>query len=309
MTVAMTQFSRRVFAAVLIVIAVAAVIYSIQILLLAFAGILLALFFRSSGMWLQRLTGLSIKWSMALTLLVFATLAFSALWLFGLQIVNQAHQLSWAVSQAYSQFHEKLVQYHVASNNPATSGLSLESPAKEAASSVLWMVAGGVLILFLGIYLSVTPELYTELFLSFFRRPIRVRAAELLDSIGTALRWWLAGQLISMAVVGAITIAGLSIVGAPMPVSLGVLAMILTFVPYIGAIASAVPAVLLAFTIDSRQTLSVMLVYLIAHIVEGYIVTPLIQHRLVYLPPALILATQFLCTSLPEPSESCWPLH
>ena len=42
------------------------------------------------------------------------------------------------------------------------------------------------------------------------------------------------------------------------------------------------------------MTLSVMLVYLIAHIVEGYIVTPLIQHRLVYLPPALILATQFL---------------
>jgi predicted PurR-regulated permease PerM len=37
-----------------------------------------------------------------------------------------------------------------------------------------------------------------------------------------------------------------------------------------------------------------MLVYLIAHVVEGYIVTPLIQHRLVYLPPALILAMQFL---------------
>jgi predicted PurR-regulated permease PerM len=28
-------------------------------------------------------------------------------------------------------------------------------------------------------------------------------------------------------------------------------------------------------------------------VTEGYIVVPLIQHRLVYLPPALILATQF----------------
>jgi predicted PurR-regulated permease PerM len=38
----------------------------------------------------------------------------------------------------------------------------------------------------------------------------------------------------------------------------------------------------------------VVLVYFIAHVVEGYIVTPMVQHRLVYLPPALILATQFL---------------
>jgi predicted PurR-regulated permease PerM len=35
-------------------------------------------------------------------------------------------------------------------------------------------------------------------------------------------------------------------------------------------------------------------VYLAAHVVEGYIVTPLIQHRLLYLPPALILVTQFV---------------
>jgi len=38
----------------------------------------------------------------------------------------------------------------------------------------------------------------------------------------------------------------------------------------------------------------VVLVYLIAHVVEGYIVVPLIQHKFVYLPPALILAMQFL---------------
>jgi len=57
---------------------------------------------------------------------------------------------------------------------------------------------------------------------------------------------------------------------------------------------SAVPAVLLAFTKGSDTAFYVILVYLIAHVVEGYIVVPLIQHRMVYLPPAMILATQFL---------------
>jgi predicted PurR-regulated permease PerM len=35
-----------------------------------------------------------------------------------------------------------------------------------------------------------------------------------------------------------------------------------------------------------------MLLYLLAHVVEGYIVVPIVQHKLVYLPPALILTTQ-----------------
>jgi len=97
-----------------------------------------------------------------------------------------------------------------------------------------------------------------------------------------------------MAVVGVITAIGLLIIGAPMAISLSLLAALLTFVPYVGAVVSAVPAVLLAFTKGSDTAFYVILVYLIAHVVEGYIVVPLIQHRMVYLPPAMILATQFL---------------
>src|SRR5205085_10910881 len=134
---------------------------------------------------------------------------------------------------------------------------------------------------------------YTALFLSFFTQKSRQRAQRILDDTAAALRWWLLGQLIAMAVVGVITTVGLLIIGAPMAVPLGVLAMLLTFVPFVGAVVSAIPAVLLAFTRDSRMALYVVLVFLIAHVVEGYIVTPLIQHRLVYLPPAMILATQF----------------
>src|SRR5262249_40414357 len=99
---------------------------------------------------------------------------------------------------------------------------------------------------------------------------------------------------------------GLLIIGAPMAISLSLLAALLTFVPYVGAVVSAVPAVLLAFTKGSDTAFYVILVYLIAHVVEGYIVVPLIQHRMVYLPPAMILATQFLGTLLRNPgSNTC----
>jgi len=280
---------------VLVVGLVAAVAYSFQILLLVFAGILLAVLLRSAGNWIARHTRLSIRWSMAIVLIVFGIAFFGSIGMFGLHIFEQADALFWAVSQAYQQFHDKLAQYHIAGSRAAgTAGLNLESPAKAAASGLLWLTASVVLVLFIGIYLAIAPQLYTELFLGFFEGATRRRVGRLLEAIGGALRWWLAGQFIAMAAVGIITTVGLLLIGAPMAISLGVLAMLLTFVPYVGAIVSAVPAVLLAFTINGHMAFYVMLIYLVAHIVEGYILVPMIQHRLVYLPPAMILAAQFL---------------
>ena len=294
MTADSARVGRQVFVAVLVLALAAVVAYSFQILLLVFAGILLAVLLRSAGNWLADHTRLSIRWCMAIVLITFGIIFFGSIGMFGLQIVHQADELFSAVSQAYDQFHDKLAQYHIGCSAAGTGDSTLESPAKAAASGVIWLVASMVMVLFIGIYLAISPQLYTDLFLSFFADPMRRRVARLLEAMGSALRWWLTGQLIAMAAVGVITTGGLLLIGAPMAISLGVLAMLLTFVPYVGAIVSAIPAILLAFTKDGHMAYYVILVYLLAHIVEGYILVPLIQHKLVYLPPAMILAWQFL---------------
>lgn len=289
----MMRFGRRAFAVVLIVVLVVAVISAAQILLLVFAGILLAIFLRTLGSWLHARTRLSMNWCMLIVLLGFGTFLFGSMGIFGLQIANQADELFRAVSDAYRDFRQKVAQYPIAAGL-SSDALNLETQATAAASGVLWTVASVVMVLFIGVYLSTKPQLYIELFLSFFDRPMHRRLERLLDAMGSALRWWLAGQFIAMALVGVITTVGLVIIGTPMAISLGVLAGLLTFIPYIGAIISAVPAVLIALTQSNEMAMYVMLVYLVAHIVEGYIVVPLIQQKLVYLPPALILAMQFL---------------
>jgi predicted PurR-regulated permease PerM len=293
MTAEMSRLGRRVFTVVLIVGLAAALVYSLQVLLLIFAGILLAILLRTAGTWLAERTGLSMKWSMTIVLVAFATFFLGSIGMFGVQIVNQADRLFATVSEAYQQFQQKLAQYHVAGAFSG-GGLSLETPAKAAASGVISVAAALILVLFLGTYLSAAPQLYTELFLDFFDQPVRRRVGRLLGDLASALRWWLAGQLMAMAVVGIIAGTGLLLIGVPMAVSLAVLAAILTFVPYIGAILSSIPAILIAFTVSGKTALYVVIVYAVAHIVEGYIIVPLIQHRLVYLPPAMILATQFL---------------
>jgi predicted PurR-regulated permease PerM len=293
MTGEIVRFGRRVFAAVLIVALVCAVVYSFQILLLVFAGILLAILFRSTGTWLSEQTALPISWSMGIVLVSFAGVFFGSIWMFGVQIVDKADQLFWAVSQAYMQVSQKLAQFHMA-GGLSDGGINLETPARAAASGAVWIVASMVMVVFIGVYLSIKPQLYTELFLSFFELSLRRRIERLLQAIGSALRWWLAGQLIAMAAVGVITGTGLVLIGAPMAISLAVVSTLLTFVPYVGAILSAIPAILLALTNSTQMAMYVVLVYLIAHVVEGYIVVPLIQHKFVYMPPAMILAMQFL---------------
>ena len=293
MSVEMTRFVRRAFAAVLIVVLVVLLAYAFELILYVFAGILLALMLRTAGMWLRTTTGLSIRWSMTIILFLFVIAFFGTIWTFGLQIVHQADELFDTISGAYSQFQVKLQQYRIFRQFVSTAPtVNLGATATAAATGLLWMAGSVVLILFLGVYLSTGPQEYLESFLNFFSAEHRTKAKKILESLGGALRWWLFGQLIAMIVVGTVTTTGLLLLKSPMAVSLGVMAGLLTFVPYIGALVSAIPAILIALTQSANLALYVMLLYLIAHVVEGYIVVPLVQHRLVYLPPAVILTSQ-----------------
>lgn len=61
------------------------------------------------------------------------------------------------------------------------------------------------------------------------------------DPLGQTLRWWLLGRWVSMAVVGLLTAVGLWVLGVPLALTFGLLAAVLTFVPYLGPILSAIP--------------------------------------------------------------------
>lgn len=102
------------------------------------------------------------------------------------------------------------------------------------------------------------------------------------------------GRLVSMTTLGFVVAIGLWIIGVPLPAALGFLAGILTFVPYIGAFVSAVPSLLLAVSINLDLAVYVVLLYIVVHLIEGYIRVPLVQRRVVPLPPALILSAQII---------------
>lgn len=115
---------------------------------------------------------------------------------------------------------------------------------------------------------------------------------ELWGRVGAGLRKWVGGILVSMAIMGTLTAIGLNLIGIDNWLLLGALVFAGTFVPYIGALATAVPGLLMALAVSPEKFALAALVYSGVHVVEGYIVDPYVMRRAIRIQPAVLLVWQ-----------------
>jgi hypothetical protein len=119
-----------------------------------------------------------------------------------------------------------------------------------------------------------------------------------MDDIGDTLARWLIGKSLSMLIVGIATAGGLTLLGVPLGLILGIIAGLLDFIPYIGPILAGVPAVLIALSISPDLALYTVLLFLAIQTLEGYVLQPLVEARAVEIPPALTIVMQLVFGSL-----------
>jgi predicted PurR-regulated permease PerM len=84
-----------------------------------------------------------------------------------------------------------------------------------------------------------------------------------------------------------LTGAGLAFIGVPQALGLGFIAGVLEFVPYVGPILSAIPALLLASTQSWEMVAWTLGLFVIVQQVENNVILPLVSGRAVDLPPAV----------------------
>lgn len=101
-----------------------------------------------------------------------------------------------------------------------------------------------------------------------------------------------------MAFTGTLVWLGLWFLGIPLAAILGVLTALLGFIPIVGPILAAVPAVLMGASQGFDTALWVVALFLVLHVLEGDILTPLIQSRAVDLPPGMLLMSQLFLGAL-----------
>ena len=213
-----------------------------------------------------------------------------ALWMFGAEIVRQAEQLSELIPAAWRSLEGRLEVWGLAEGvRQSLGGSGVMSNLSRMVMSLGGGIADLVLVIVAGIFLAAQPRLYRSGLLKLVPARRRGLAGEALDESGTALTLWLKGRLVAMAVVGLLTGLGLWLIGVPAALTLGLLAAILDFIPFIGPILAAVPGVLIAFASGPETALWTAALYLAAQQLEGNVVDPLVQQRMVNLPPAYLL--------------------
>src|SRR3984893_813330 len=122
------------------------------------------------------------------------------------------------------------------------------------------------------------------------------RTTAALDDAGQRLGRLFLTQLVLNAIFGAVIGLGLAVIGVPSAPLWGLLAMVLRFVPYIGAILAAGLPVALAAAVGSDWTMTIWTIALFAVVepLTGQVVEPLVCGRAAGLSPvAVVLAASF----------------
>jgi predicted PurR-regulated permease PerM len=292
---------------VLFVLGLAAVWYAADALLLIFACILCAVLLYKLSEMLARRIKLKRQFALALVLLLlFAAIGLGS-WAMAPQISEQSSKLAEAVPKSLQQLQGVVNEYPLLKKLMA--GLPKPEQLVKQMSSlvpnaglffggVLGAIGNVVIILFVGIYFAASPRLYTNGAIKLVPQSKRARARQVLDEIGDTLASWLLGKSVSMLIVGIATSIGLSLLGVPLALILGIIAGLLDFVPYLGPIMAGVPAVLIAFSISPDLALYTVLLFTGVQLVEGYVLQPLIESRAVDLPPALTIVMQLVFGTL-----------
>ena len=154
---------------------------------------------------------------------------------------------------------------------------------------------GGILIIvFLSIYLAADPQLYRRGVLALIPDRRRAQGALVMDRVGEVLRKWLVTQLIAMVVIGAVSTTVLLILGVKAAFALGVLAGLFEFIPTVGPLLSAIPAVAMGFLDSPQKAATVAIAYWGIQFLENHILIPLLMKGGMDLPPALTVVTQAL---------------
>lgn len=280
-----------------------------DVLLLTFAGLLLGNALLGAGEWLSRRARFGIGPSLVVCILLLLALGAGAvMWIVPL-IADQAGQLESQLGAAVTDVETWLrgTQLIHAVSAAAPGGLGrqatgwLAQHASFAGSFVLGVVGvlGAVVyVLFVTLYFAFSPAIYRRGVLALVPPVRRLRAGQVIDALATTLRRWLGAQLITMVALGIASGIGLSLLGIPLAFALGLLAGLLLFVPYLGSIASAIPALLIAVTVSPMHVLYVMLLYVGIHLAEGYLLSPLLQRRAVDTPALLVLGSQLIAGAL-----------
>ncbi len=294
------NFEKRVWIAASIVALFVILLWIIKVtfnvFLLILAAALIALFFRGLSGLIHRKTKISDKLSLAIAIIGSLLLMALFFWFAGNRVQQQVAELTKTLPQTIDHFKSQLNQSALGQQvveKISSQNMGKASPAIQSFFKSTFGVLGDIyVVLFLGIFLTVSPKTYVDGFIKLIPTNAKAKTKEVINNVGSTLTKWLKGQLLAMLIVAVLTAIGLTIVGIPMAFALALIAGLLNFIPNFGPLIAMIPAVLVALMQGVNSALIVAGLYIFIQMIESNLITPQIQKKMISMPPALIIIAQ-----------------
>ncbi|MES2288990.1 MAG: AI-2E family transporter [Pseudomonadota bacterium] len=293
------RIDRRVFRTTLIVIATAAAAYALyrlaDLLLLIFACTLIALIFFNLARWIADRTRLGFGISLSIAVVGLMGGLTGSFYIFGSALSGEFTELALRLPAAWEVFQTRLVQTPTGAeimrraSEIVPDGQSIFGFATGLLTSLGAVLSMLAIVIVGGIYLAAQPRLYGKGVLLLTPQAARSKLMRTFLTVAAALNAWLKGQGIGMLFVGFATTVGLVIIGIPAAPAIGLVAGLCEFVPYFGVLVVAIPAIVLGFADSTTTGIWTIVMLIIVHQVQGNLVLPLLQSRMVELPPVLTI--------------------
>jgi predicted PurR-regulated permease PerM len=284
-------------------VAILAVWFLAQPLLLIFAGLVFAAILDGGTRLLGRILPIGRGWR--LTIVALAGFGF-IIWVFvfaGLTLAGQFETLRTVVTNQVDRILAWANQLGIVQGGvkfDQLSGQLMGSLGRltSAVGTAVGAFTSLIMILVIGIFVAVEPRIY-ERGLAWML-PMRKREGfyQTASQMGFTMRRLMAGRLIGMAVEGIGTWLLCLAAGIPMAALLGLLTGLLAFLPNIGAIVSGVLLVLVGFSAGTTEGFWAIGIYLAVQTIDGYLIVPYVARKTVDLAPALVLGAQLLFGAL-----------
>lgn len=296
---------------ILLVLALAAAVWQlIDVAMLLFGAILLAVGLTAAAAPVARIARIGQTFALGVVVVLGLGVFATVMWLFGSVVVAQMDDVRQIAPAGLKLLLERI------NENPygrqameQARGVNVTGATGWATSlfaTILGAVTRGlgyaVVTFFVAIYLAAQPARYRHFCLRLVPEPGRATTERLFDETAAVLRHWLAGQMVVMAAIGVLSGLGLWLLGIEAAFALGLMGGLLCFIPYVGAIMAAVPATLVALTQGPLYAGSVILMYAAVHFVEGNFITPMVQAETTALPPVLAILSTVAFSVLFGPS-------
>jgi predicted PurR-regulated permease PerM len=289
-----------IVALLVVVILIARVAFNV--LLMIMAGTLISTFFHGLGDLIERKTKLRRRWAMIISVAGSFAILGALLWFMGTKIQHQVAELSSSLPHTVNNVKAKMAEspigQKILDSVDGDNSQKLMTTAQSFFSTSFGVLGNMYIMLFLGIFFTANPSLYKNGILLLIPSQNKEMGVHIMNRISLSLKGWLKGMMVSIVLVTILITTGLSIMHIPVALVLGLITGILELVPNFGSIIAMVPGVLLALTVSTNTGIVVALIYIGSQTINANIVNPLIQKKMINLPPALTLISQLIMGAL-----------